>query len=519
MTRQKKHLENNLQDFYKEAPIGLCSLDTNLRYIHINDWLAALNGETVEAHLRRTIREVLPDVAAGVERQLRKVIETGEPLFDGTVEAETPAHPGVVRNFQHSYYPNRSKDGRIVGVSCVVEDITERKRAEGEKSRLEEQLRLSQKLEAVGQLAGGIAHDFKNLLTVITGYSQLLLSNLGPDDPSHLEIEQIYQAGARAATLTRQQHAFSRKQVLTPKVLDLNAGVAGMEKLLQRLIGESIKLVTYPGPSPALVKADPNQIEQVIMNLAINARDAMSRGGQLTIETKDVELDEAYVRLHPPTPPGSYVLLAVSDTGAGMDAETQARIFEPFFTTKEMGVGTGLGLATVYGIVKQSGGYIWVYSELGKGSTFKIYLPRVTQAAECVQPGQGSAQPGRGSETNLLVEDEEMVRTLAGAILQRNGYTVLQAQNGAEALRVSKECTGSIHLLLTDTVMPEINGGELAERLVGLRPEIKVLYMSGYTDKVIAQHGVLDPGTNFLEKPFTPNGLADKVREVLNTNR
>jgi CheY-like chemotaxis protein len=372
-------------------------------------------------------------------------------------------------------------------------------------------------MEGVGQLAGGIAHDFNNLLTVINGYSAMVLGELDFSNSFVRNgIEQIKEAGHRAALLTRQLLMFSRQQVLEPKVLDLNEVVSNIAKLLRRLIGEDITQVLCLHPALGRVKIDPGQMEQIIMNLAVNARDAMPGGGQLTIETENVELDHAYARKHALVEPGPYVMLSVSDTGCGMDADTQARIFEPFFTTKEPGKGTGLGLATVDGIVKQSGGNIWVSSELGKGTTLKIYLPRVEKTSALPEPRPAQAETLCGSETILLVEDEEMVRALAQAILERYGYHVLAARNGHDALRFAQEGPGQIHLLLTDTIMPEMNGPELAKRFLSFRPETKVLFMSGYTDKVIGYAGALEPGTAFLQKPFTPQTLTHKVREVLN---
>jgi len=394
-------------------------------------------------------------------------------------------------------------------------EIAEHKRAREELRKTEAQLLQAQKMEAIGQLTGGIAHDFNNMLTVIMGYSELMLQKLKADDPLRSEVEQIKEAGNRASLLTRQLLAFSRKQVLQPRVLDLNAVLTNLDKMLQRLIGEDIALVTMPAPGLGRVKVDPGQIEQVIMNLAVNARDAMPNGGKLTIETANVELDNAYAREHVSVRPGPYVMLAVSDTGCGMDAATQARIFEPFFTTKEPGKGTGLGLSTVYGIVKQSDGNIWVYSEPGRGTTFKIYLPRVEAVAEAVEPSGAAARTIRGSETILLVEDENAVRALIRSTLQANGYTVLEAHHGKHAIQVCEQHAGPIHLMVTDVVMPEMSGRDLAERLKPSRPNMKVFFMSGYTDKAIVNHGELDPGTAFLQKPFIPDALARKVREVL----
>ena len=392
----------------------------------------------------------------------------------------------------------------------------ERKQAERALRESEAKLRQSQKMEGIGQLAGGIAHDFNNLLTVINSYSDMLLGDIGFDNPFLRNgPDQIKEAGHRAASLTRQLLAFSRRQVLEPKVLDLNESMSTMGKLLRRLIGEDITLVLCPHPALGRVKADPGQIEQVLMNLAVNARDAMPGGGQLNIETMNVELDTAYARTHVSVLPGPYVMLAVSDTGCGMDTDTQAHIFEPFFTTKELGKGTGLGLATVYGIVKQSGGYIWVYSEPGKGTSFKIYLPLVEENAELPKPDSAPDDALCGSETILLVEDEEMVRALAQAILERYGYTVLAAKHVKDALRITQEGPRPIHLLLTDTIMPGMNGPELAAQVLAIRPEMKVLYMSGYTDKVFTATAAWKPGTAFLQKPFIPQTLGRKVRETL----
>ena len=394
-------------------------------------------------------------------------------------------------------------------------ELAERERMEKEKTNIEQQLRQAHKMEAIGKLAGGVAHDFNNLVTIITGYSDMLLSRIGPENSTRRELEQIKKAGDRAHSLTRQLLAFSRRQMLQPKVLDLNAVVTNLEPMLQRLIGENIELVIELKPGLGQVKADPGQIEQVIMNLAINARDAMPQGGKLLLDTDNVELDEAYALQHIPTQPGSYVRLAVSDTGCGMDAATQSRIFEPFFTTKEQGKGTGLGLSTVYGIVKQSGGYIWVYSEGGQGTTFKIYLPRVVAPADSVPPVTHWSSLPQGRETVLLVEDEPEVRWLVRDMLQHLGYTVLEARHGIEAQVLSIQHAGPIHLLITDVVMPQMSGREIAEQLTSEHPETKVLYMSGYTDDAVVRHGVLAAEIAFLQKPFTPEALARKVREVL----
>ena len=402
--------------------------------------------------------------------------------------------------------------GNINGSVVVIADITERK-------HLEEQFRQAQKMEAVGRLAGGVAHDFNNLLTAIIGYSQLALARLHREDPMRREIEEIEQAGHRAAGLTNQLLAFSRRQVLQPQVLDLNAVVANLGKMLERLIGEDIVLVTTLAPDIGFVKADPGQIEQIIMNLAVNSRDAMPDGGRLTIETFNADLDESYTAEHIGARPGPNVVLAVSDNGCGIDKETQSNIFEPFFTTKELGKGTGLGLSTVYGIVQQSGGHIGLYSEPGKGTTFKVYLPRLEEAGQKHESGVTERESLEGSETVLLVEDEDSVRELARRILEAYGYVVLAAGGRDEALSICKAHEGSLHLMLTDVVMPGTSGRELAQLVATNHPEITVLYMSGYTDDAIVQHGVLGADTQFLQKPFSPMALARKVRETIDKKK
>ena len=398
--------------------------------------------------------------------------------------------------------------GRVLGSLGIYQDVTQRGVLEG-------QLRMAQKMEAVGRLSGGIAHDFNNLLGVILGYIQVIKRSLVPGNSLYEYAEEVEKASQRAVALTRQLLAFSRQQVLEPVILNLNTLVADMEKMLPRLIGEDIDLNLILDPALGQVKADPGQLEQVLMNLAVNARDAMPDGGRLTIQTADAEIDAAFAREHPGSVPGKYVMLAVTDTGTGMDPETQAQIFEPFYTTKGRDKGTGLGLATVYGVVKQSNGYINVDSEKGKGSSFTIYLPRIEQHVKA--PSKASSEPltVRGTETILLVEDAEPLRMLAQLFLKENGYRVLMAADGSEAQQVAALTPGPIHLLLTDVVMPGINGRVLAERLAPNHPAMKVLYMSGYTDSFIAGHGVLEPGTHLLRKPFTEDVLVRKVRELL----
>ncbi len=400
------------------------------------------------------------------------------------------------------------RDGRLTGILGIGRDVTER-------LGLEQQLRQAQKMEAVGRLAGGIAHDFNNILTAITGHADLLLEDLGHHDPRRADVDEIRRSAERAAGLTRQLLAFSRQQVLQPKVVDLNALVLDMDKLLRRLIGEDVELATVLDPTLGRVTADPGQLEQVIVNLAVNARDAMPQGGKLTLETRNIDLDSSYTLEHSLVKPGPYVQLTVSDSGIGMDEETQAHAFEPFFTTKPRGQGTGLGLAMVYGTVKQSGGFIWVYSEPGRGATFKIYLPRVDAPVESAAPPAPVERPPRGSETVLLAEDEPAVRAIARQALERQGYTVLAAPSGADALALAAQHGATIHLLLTDVVMPGISGRDLADRLTAQRPGIRVLYISGYTDNAIVRHGMLEPGLAYLQKPFRPDALVRKVREVL----
>jgi two-component system cell cycle sensor histidine kinase/response regulator CckA len=401
--------------------------------------------------------------------------------------------------------------GRVVRVYGAVQDITKLR-------QLEQQLAQAQKMEAVGQLAGGIAHDFNNILTIILGSCDLILEDRHLGQRLRDDIKQIQGAAARAAELTQQLLAFSRQQFLEPRILNLNDVMSAMEKLLRPLIGEHIKLLTRLQPDLGPVNADPGRIEQVVMNLAINARDAMPNGGTLIVETANVVLDEDYVREHVDVQAGPYVMLAISDTGSGMDAATHARIFEPFFTTKEQGKGTGLGLATVHGIVNQSGGHIWVYSEPGHGSTFKIYLPQALDSVKSASPTRAPAPLPAGSATILLVEDEAVVRDLAGRILRRQGYRTIEAADGHAALRIAGEHAEAIDLLLTDVVMPGgISGRQLAEQLTALRQDLKVLYISGYTDEMITQYGVLNAGVAYLQKPFTPDALLRKVQEVLET--
>lgn len=414
------------------------------------------------------------------------------------------------RTFDRYSAPITSTDDECYGRVWFFRNITERK-------QLEAQLRQSQKMEAIGQLAGGVAHDFNNLLTAINGYSELALQRTKVEQPLKGYLEEIKKAGDRAANLTRQLLAFGRKQMLQPVVLNLNNVIADMNKMLCRLIGEDIRLTAKLDPQLRQIKADPGQIEQVLINLIVNARDAMPQGGDLTIETANFEIDHEYCRSHVGAVPGNYIMLAISDTGCGMSDETKARVFEPFFTTKERGKGTGLGLSTVYGIVKQSGGYVWVYSELGQGTSFKIYLPQLETAIKPVDSKSAEVSAPRGSEKILLVEDDDVVRGLARKVLEDFGYAVIEAGSGEEAFRLSQNHPGPIHLLLTDVVMPETSGKEIADRMALLRPSTRVLFMSGYTDEAIVHHGIVDADVEFIQKPFSPTALAKKVREVLDS--
>ncbi len=448
---------------------------------------------------------VPPELAAEF-RELRAHVQGGGTLTH--VPAVRRRKDGTDVPVSISAAPLRADD-RVVGLIALYTDVSEQK-------RLEAQFLHAQKMEAVGRLTGGIAHDFNNLLTVICGYSELLMTTLPEEDDARSLVSEIRAAGERAVSLTRQLLAFSRKQVTEPMLLNLNEVVGGMERLIRRLIGEDVDFVTRFAADLGTVRADVGQVEQVIMNLVINARDAMPHGGRLTIETANVELGQSVSQLRREVRPGPYVLLAVSDTGVGMDDATRARIFEPFFTTKEAGKGTGLGLATVYAIVKQSGGYVYAYGELGRGSVFKVYLPRVdaTPAPAGRVPHADTATNG-GTETVLLVEDDDGLRALTRTSLERHGYQVLEAKDAAAARQRSADHGGRIDLVLTDVILPGTGGPELAAELAVSRAGLKVLYISGYADDAVVRHGVLGPGAAFLQKPFTPDMLARKVREVL----
>jgi two-component system, cell cycle sensor histidine kinase and response regulator CckA len=500
--------EKRIKAILRASPVGI-GLFVNRELDWANEMFYHLVGYESGSLIGRDTRVFYPDdetydqtgreLYEGIQESRTSEVETRWIKVDGT------AFDCRIR--ASSLDPEDSSKGQIV----TVTDISETK-------RLEAQFRQAQKMEAIGTLAGGIAHDFNNILTTILGNAQLALMDVGHNAALREKIEEINTAGERAASLTRQLLTFSRKQTIRPKILDLNELLADIAKMLGRLIGEDVELLTIPGAELWQVETDPGQMEQVIMNLVINARDSMPKGGKLTVETENTNLDRVYFRKHgiKEQQPGPYVMLAVGDTGVGMDKETREHIFEPFFTTKEVGKGTGLGLSTVYGIVKQSNGFIWTYSEPGQGSTFKIYLPKADGDVVSEKKGQHPGEELDGSETVLIVEDDVPLGKLARTILEQRGYKVLEAENGEDALRVSEAHDGLIDLLITDVVMPKMGGKEVAEQLQSLYPQMKVIYTSGYTDDAIVHYGVLATGLNFLEKPFTTEKLVRKVGEILN---
>ncbi len=497
--------EERFAAFMNHSSVVAFLRDDKGRYVFVNRAFEKYVGRPSSDVMDKTVFDIWPvEIAKDLSSTDKRVLAMGQPmeLYERTVLAGQEAREWLAIKF-----PFRDRKGRnyVGGVSI---DVTERK-------NLGEQLRQSQKMEAVGRLAGGVAHDFNNLLTIIMGYCDLLLRESLIDANQRGKIEEIKKAGERAAILTRQLLAFSRKQVLAPRVLDLNTVVENLRKMIERLIGEDVEFSTIPHAHLNLVKADPGQVEQIIMNLVVNARDAMPSGGKLTIETANIEFDESHGHSHPPGVTGHYVMIAVSDTGTGMDRETQKHIFEPFFTTKEPGKGTGLGLATVYGIVKQSEGFMRVCSEVGVGSTFKIYFPCVLEGQQ--PPLTNRLEPDEliGTETVLVAEDEDSLRLLIRETLERYGYNVLEAANAEKVFSLSSQYLGPIHLLVTDVVMPQMSGCEVAARVALARPGVRVLYISGYSDDAIVRHEVLDPSGAFLQKPFSPYALGVKVRQVL----
>jgi PAS domain S-box-containing protein len=503
-----KESEERLRLFVEHAPAAMAMFDHNMCYLEVSRrWYTDYRlGQA--SIIGKSHYEVFPEIPERWKEIHRKCLE-------GTVEKREEdslkRKDGTVDWIRWEIHPWHHSSGDVGGIIMFTENITERK-------ALEEQLIQAQKMEAVGRLAGGIAHDFNNLLTVINGYSDLILKAIPADNPIHGEVEEIQKAADRAVILTQQLLAFSHRQVIHPEILNVNQLIFGTDKMLRRLIGEDVELVTIPAENLKRVKADGGQLEQVLMNLAVNARDAMKRGGKLTIQTANAAFDEDVIQRYKgaEVKGGDYVMIAVSDTGSGMTEDVKRHIFEPFFTTKEKGKGTGLGLATCYGIVKQAGGFIWAYSEVGRGTTMKIYLPSVEGAVSPGETPEEACPLPRGTETILLVEDEKMVRDLAERILMRQGYQVLVATHGEEAFRLAQTNKGrEIHLLLTDLVMPHMGGKELAEKLKLERPQIKVLITSGYTDETLIRQDVIKEGTVFLQKPFTPLSLAQKVREAL----
>jgi PAS domain S-box-containing protein len=504
---------NNLPQYLEDNPDFVRRAVQMIKVLDVNDRTLQIYGAESKAELLGSLEKIsAPEALPHFKEQIIAIAEE-KPYYEKESFARTLQGETLNILVTITLPQTQSKTGTML---VSVMDITARKQAEEEKKNLQARLHQAQKMEAVGQLTAGIAHDFNNLLTAINGFAELLRLKLPPDDPFQETVHRILHSGQRAAELVQQLLIFSRKQVVEPKILDLNAIVVDMEKLLHRIIGEDIQLNTELESELWPIKADTAQMEQIIVNLVVNARDAMPDGGLLTIETATVTLDESYTATHLESKPGDYILLAVSDTGTGMTQEVQSRLFEPFFTTKEVGKGTGLGLATVYGIVKQSNGHIGVYSELGHGTTFKVYLPRTEETAQPMAAAhQSMAEAPSGDETILLVEDNEGVRDLAFRVLRNKGYVVLEAADGHEALQIFEAQARPIHLLLTDVVLPDLNGSTLAQQLTQKQPDLKILFTSGYAGDAIVRHGVLSADLAFLAKPFTPTALAYKVRRVL----
>ena len=502
-----------LDTLLENTPIGMAFFDTSLVYMRVNSTFAAIAALPVESYIGQTVYQMPLEFDDRFISYLQQVLETGLPITGLEIRKYAEEFLSDQQNWLTSYFPVCTDSTELLGVGVVVIEITERK-------RLEAQLFQAQKMRSIGQLAGGIAHDFNNLLTAIIGYADIAQMTLPSDHPIQDDLHHIHEAGDRATKLTRQLLAFARRQVIEPQIVNLNTLILDMDKLLRRLIGADIELVTIPKPDLAYVRVDPGQIEQVLVNTVLNARDAMPHGGTLTIETDNVYLDTTYTQTHVDVAVGQYVMLAISDTGVGMDNETQQHIFEPFFSTKPEGQGTGLGLATCYGIVKQHNGSIWVYSEIGRGTTFKIYLPYADQSINEMHEQNGKAIEAfpEGSETIMVVEDDVSVCELAVQVLRNRGYQVLTASNGEEALLYAQEFHEDIHLLLVDIVMPKMGGYELAKRFKILFPETKVLFTSGYTDNVVLDQDEATFDMAFIQKPFSPVTLAQQVRDILGAN-
>ncbi len=506
--QERNRAENRFRMLIETVPLGIVIANKQGLIAEMNPQALRMFGYGREELLGESVDILLPErLRTSHERHRSSYAKDphARPMGVG-MELFARRKDGTEFPVEISLSPLETKEGVLI--SSIIVDTSERK-------KMEKQIRLSQRMEAIGELAGGVAHDFNNLLAIILGCADIVLDSLPPEHPATKKVETIRHAGSSAADLTRQLLAFSRQQMLQPRALDLKDIVDRTQVLLRRLIGENIEIAISLEPSLGCVMADPGQIEQVLLNLAVNARDAMPKGGRLTIQASNVELDDSYRDDYLKVVPGRYVMLAVEDTGCGMDRETQLRIFDPFFTTKGLGKGTGLGLATVYGIVKQSGGYIWVYSELSKGTAFKVYLPLIEQSARPVEQKEPEMPVLRGCETILLAEDSDSLREMAKEYLESVGYTVLEAASGTEALQRAKDFDGTIHLLLTDVVMPEMSGPDLASEMASLYPGIKIIFTSGYTDDAIARQGILDPSVTFIQKPYRPKALARKIREVL----
>ncbi len=507
--RSQQQAAQGLLDFVLDnSPVGVSLHDRELRLVRVNKVMAAMTGMPVEAHPGKTIDSVMSEeMADTIQPLLERVLATGAAVTNVPVAGPNPDDRLSERHFLCSFFPV-SLPGRTIGVGSVVLETTQYR-------QLEEQLLQAQKMEAVGRLAGGVAHDFNNMLTAIRSYSELLLADMEPGTLQHADMMEVINAAVRATALTKKLLAFSRQQVLRPSRVDLNSTIGGVRKMLERIAGKNIHLTCTLAPGLWPVSADPTEIERVITNLVLNAHDAMPDGGRLIIETTNVDIDEEYASTHADTAPGPYAMLAVTDTGTGMTKEVREKLFEPFFTTKEKGKGTGLGLPSVYGIVKQSGGFLWVYSEPGKGTTFKIYLPRGQWEATVEPVRTPRSNKPVGAETILLVEDDAEVRSVALRILRKNGYRVLEAANGADALKVCEAEGIPVDLVVTDIVMPEMGGSELAERIREAQPDARILFTSGFTEDAAVRQSFLHAGESFIEKPFTPASLAKKAREVL----